>query len=68
MLGSSPLVGEKSRPFSCISGHLTRPGKVIREPRLVTLIQLILALPDQKGKSRTMHFNKDIVTLAKKHE
>jgi mannose-6-phosphate isomerase-like protein (cupin superfamily) len=31
-------------------------------------VQLSLALPDQKGKSSTMQFNRDIVTLAKKNE
>jgi mannose-6-phosphate isomerase-like protein (cupin superfamily) len=35
---------------------------------MITIVQLSLALPDQKGDSRNMLFNRDIVTLAKKNE
>jgi mannose-6-phosphate isomerase-like protein (cupin superfamily) len=34
---------------------------------MVTMVQLLLALPDQKGKSSTMQFNKDIVALAQQN-
>jgi hypothetical protein len=35
---------------------------------MITMVQLSLALPDQKGDSRNMLFNRDIVMLAKKNE
>jgi len=35
---------------------------------MVTMVQILLTLPDQKGKSGIMQFNRDIVTLAKKNE
>ena len=35
---------------------------------MVTMVQILLTLPDQKGKSSIMQFNRDNVTLAKKNE
>lgn len=62
--GSNPLAGEKNRLFrSCDEAR-----KVSQWPLVIVIMQLLLALPDQKGECNTMQFNRDIVALAQENK